>query len=204
MNATKDWTGGKTAVYKIIGASNHAVDGDREEDDYYATDPIAVDKLLTAVEIPFEVWECACGGGHLSERLIQHGKDVISTDLKDRGYTRGMGGVDFLQTIKTPFRGNGAIVTNPPYKYAKEFVYHALELLKEGELCCMFLKLTFLEGKERRKLFKKYPPEKVLVFSERVKCAKGGNFAGVGGSAVCYAWFVYRKGYTGKTTLEWI
>lgn len=208
MQETKDWTGGKTAVYKVIGASNYAVDKEREEDDYYATDPAAIDKLLGLVELRQNVWECACGGGHLSERLKDYGFCVKSTDLKDRGY--GESGVDFLKVDRKPIDGYLAIVTNPPYKYATEFVYKALELLEDGDMCCMFLKLTFLEGKARRKLFEQYPPEKVLVFSERIACAKSSDFDRLkklkanGRSAVAYAWFVWRKGYTGKPTIEWI
>ena len=58
-----DWVGNGNSVYKTLGASNHT-DKEREKDDYYATDPIAIDKLLT-VERPNEnVWECACGAGH--------------------------------------------------------------------------------------------------------------------------------------------
>ena len=30
------------------------------------------------------------------------------------------------------------------------------------------------------------------------------NFAGGGGSAVAYAWFVWKKGYTGATQVQWI
>ncbi len=198
-----DWVGNKSSIYKTIGASNHT-DEEREQDDYYATDPVAIDKLLEAVEIPRCVWECACGGGHLSKRLIEHKKHVISTDLKERGYDHGWGGVDFLKTQINPFVERCAIITNPPYKYATEFVYHAMELLKDGDMCCMFLKLTFLEGKARRELFKKYPPEKVLVFSERVKCAKNAEFEKVQSSAVAYAWYVWKKGYCEKPTIDWI
>ena len=55
------------------------------------------------------------------------------------------------------------ILTNPPYKYAQEFVEHALALLKVGGYCVMLLKIQFLEGKARRKLFDKYPPKYVYV-----------------------------------------
>lgn len=72
----------------------------------------------------------------------------------------------------------------------------------------MFLKLTFLEGKARQiDLFSKHPPKKVYVFSERVMCAKNGDFETMkqtGGSAVAYAWYVWEKGYQGKTEIEWI
>ena len=48
------------AMFRIIGASNHT-DEERERDDYYATDPISVDKLLTVEWLNGRIWECACG-----------------------------------------------------------------------------------------------------------------------------------------------
>lgn len=51
----------KSAMWKIIGASNHT-DEERQTDDYYATDPIAVDKLLAVEQPNHRIWECACGG----------------------------------------------------------------------------------------------------------------------------------------------
>ena len=41
----KDWTGNKNSIYKTLGASNYT-DKERENNDYYATDPIAIDVLL--------------------------------------------------------------------------------------------------------------------------------------------------------------
>lgn len=203
----KDWIGNKNSIYKTLGASNHT-DKERQNEDYYATDSIAIDKLVKAVKLPRYIWECACGERHLSNRLEELGYTVHSSDIVQR--CDKVQELDFLKAnIKNvPFVERMAIVTNPPYKYAKEFVLKALELLDDGELCCMFLKLTFLEGKGRYKdLFSKYPPKKVLVFSERVLCAKNGDFEGMkqgGGSAVAYAWFVWEKGYNGNTTIEWI
>jgi len=89
-------------------------------------------------------------------------------------------------------------------------VLHALDLIAEGRKVFMFLKLTFLEGKARYKeLFSKYPPQKIYVFSERLMCAKNGEFTkydnkGQQHGAVAYAWFVWQKGWSGKTTIEWI
>jgi hypothetical protein len=85
--------------------------------------------------------------------LEAHGHIVRSTDLIDRGY--GKGGQDFLNTPTTVW--NGDIITNPPYKYAREFVEKALEIVAPGCKVAMFLKLTFLEGKGRRKLFHSSP-----------------------------------------------
>ena len=206
-----DWTGNKASVWKTLGASNHT-DKERENLDYYATDPIAIDKLMTKLSPKRnEVWECACGEGHLSERLKQYYFNVTSTDLIDRGYTDQNVTVDFLSISKDefyPYHGYCDIITNPPYKYAKEFVLKALDLVQNGHYVCMFLKLTFLEGQARyNELFSKYPPAKIYVFSQRVLCAKNADFDGMkagGGSAVAYAWYVWEKGYRGATEVEWI
>lgn len=65
--------------------------------------------------------------GHLSKRMIELGKKVYSTDLINRGY--GTGGVDFLKATGNPY---GAVITNPPYKIALEFIEKALDISDEG------------------------------------------------------------------------
>ena len=199
----KDWNGNRKSTFVTLGASNHT-DKEREKNDFYATDPVAIDKLKSAINLPQKIWECACGTGCLSERLKDFGHEVVSTDLVDRGY----GGVrDFLETKELPIDCN-CILTNPPYKYALDFIKHSLELLPDTGLSIMFLKTTFLEGQKRYdELFSKHPPKCVLQFSRRVLCAKNGEFQRMmdgGGSAVSYAWFVWQKGYEGNTILRWI
>ena len=196
----KDWTGNAKSIFVTNGASNHSMT-EREENDFYATEPKALELLLDIEEFDPYVWECACGKGHLSEVLKKRGYLVRSTDLIDRGY--GEGGVDFLKWNE---RHNGDIITNPPYKYAQQFVEHALEIIPDGQRVAMFLKLTFLESINRRELFNRYPPELIYVSSRRLQCAKGGDFdtykQGVG-TAVAYGWFIWRKGFTGEPRVRW-
>lgn len=197
----KDWAGNANSIYKTMGASNHT-NKERESNDYYATEPKAAELLCDVEELNHVIWECACGEGHLARVFWERGHFVEATDLVDRGY--GCGGVDFLSEAGYV---NCDIVTNPPYKYAKEFVEHALEMVVDGCKVCMFLRLQFLEGKARRALFEKYPPKRVYVASGRLLCAKNGEFEKMkagGGSAVAYAWFVWEKGYTGDTVIKWI
>lgn len=199
----KDWTGNKNSIFKTLGASNHT-DKEREENDFYATDPVAIDVLIKdgKAELNKNVWECACGDGCLSERLKEYGYNVRSTDLYNRGY--GERGIDFL-TYNEPW--NGDILTNPPYKYAQQFVEHALEIIPNGNKVYMFLKIQFLEGKARRKLFDTKQLKCVYVSSSRILCAKNADFVGMragGGSAVAYAWYEFEKGYLGDTIVRWI
>ena len=148
----KDWVGNSRTAHAMLGARNYALN-EREQNDYYATEPKAIELLLDREVFASHVWECACGEGHLSEVLRKRGYIVKSTDLIDRGY--GEGGIDFLK-YKGTF--NGDIITNPPYKYAQEFVEKALDVIENGNRVAMFLKLQFLEGKARRKMFGCYPP----------------------------------------------
>jgi hypothetical protein len=195
----KDWVGNSNSVFKSLSANNHA-DVERENDDYYATDPMAIDVLLSVEKFNNNVWECASGEGHLSKRLKEFGYNVWSTDLIDRGYSDST--IDFLQYNKS---FNGDIITNPPYKFAQEFVEKGIELTNNK--LALFLKIQFLEGKGRRKLFDKYPPKTVYVSSSRILCAKNGDFEYMknnGGSAVCYCWFVWEKNFIGDTVLKWV
>lgn len=130
------------------------------------------------------------------------GYDVRSSDLYDRC---GNEVFDFLCTDNTHWDGN--IITNPPYKYALDFVYKALRIVPDGKKVCMFLKIQFLEGKARRELFRTHPPKVVYVSSSRLLCAPNGDFEQTrknGGSAVAYAWFVWEKGFKGDTVIKWI
>ena len=195
----KDWTGNAKSIFICNGASNHTNE-EREPHDYYATEPKAIELLCDLETFAPVIWECACGQGHLSEVLKNRGYTVISSDLIDRGY--GKGGVDFLKCDKL-FHGD--IITNPPYKFAKEFAEHALKIVDEGCKVAMFLKVQFLEGKARKELFKKYPPKVIYVASSRLLCAKNGEFERMkagGGSAVEYAWFIWEKGYARRYSCE--
>ena len=199
----KDWTGNSKTTFVQLGASSHSVK-EREINDYYATDPHSLEIYLEALErdnitLNRDLWECACGEGHLSKLLESKGYRVKSTDLIDRGY--GESGIDF---INTQTKWGGVILTNPPYKYAKEFVEHSLELINEGEYVIMFLKIQFLEGQERRKLFNKKQLKYVYVNSKRQTCYINGDMSKKLSSASCYCWFMWEKGFKGDPVIRWI
>ena len=144
---------------------------DREVNDYYATHPKAMYKLLEHESFNENIWEPACGEGNLSEVLKEYGYQVFSTDLIDRGYQDKQ--IDFLSDT---FKFNGDIITNPPFKYASEFILKALDSIPNGNKVAMFMKLSYISGVKRYKeIYSKYPPLKVYVFSSRVSCAKNND-----------------------------
>jgi hypothetical protein len=192
----RDWSGNQRGVFSVIGASNHSLT-ERAERDFYATPPDAVEKLLLLETFSHKVWEPACGHGHISKVFESHGYEVRSTDIEDRGF--GEGGIDFLNCEEKNLDTD--ICTNPPYKYAQEFVEKSMEVIADGHKVAMFLKLTFLEGKNRRQMFEKYPPKVVYVSTSRLSCGKNG--VEWMPSCICYAWFVFVKGFRGDPIIRW-
>lgn len=200
----KDWTGNTKATYSTLGASNHS-DTERAAGDYYATEPKATRLLLENEKFSNYIWEPAAGGGHMVEVLKEYGYNVKASDIVDRGCP-DVEIIDFLKVTKDDIKKDFPrdIITNPPYKYAKEFVEHALAISMDSTKIAMFLKLQFLEGKARKPLFEKNPPKTIYVSSSRLVCAPNGNFDSVKSSAVAYAWFVWEKGYKGRPRIKWI
>ena len=205
----KDWTGNSKSIFVTLGASNHS-EGERETNDFYATDPNSLEIFLKALErdgfkLHNYIWECACGNGALSKVLENKGYNVLSTDLINRGYGIVDNDTDFLNgKYYTHTKFEGDILTNPPYKYAKEFVETSLNKLEYGYYCIMFLKIQFLEGKDRRKLFDKYPPKYVYINSARQTCYINGDMSKKMSSATCYCWFIWEKGFKGDPIIKWI
>ena len=199
----KDYIGNTSTVFRIIGATSHS-ESERQPNDYYATEPYAVELLLEKEKFNNNIWECACGEGHISDVLSEHGYKLFNTDLVNRGYEYHDETLDFLKLDVDIYQFDGDIITNPPYKYAKEFVEKALDVIPIGNKVAMFLKLTFLESQSRRKLFEQYPPKVIYVSSKRLNCAKNGRFDLYPSSAIAYAWFVWEKGFVGDPIIKWI
>lgn len=187
----------KSPPLSLLGASSHSAQ-EREPNDYYATDPKAVELLCDMENFSQKILEPSCGEGHISQVLKDYGYSVTSRDLINRGYGEV---ADFLNKSNQEWCGD--IITNPPYKFAKEFVEKSLDIVPEGHKVAMFLKLTFLEGKGRKEMFQNNPPKTVYVSSSRLKCAKNGDFDNAPGSATAYAWYVWEKGYKGDTVIKW-
>jgi len=191
---------GNLSYTRGIGGNHNSK---REKDDYYATPPRAINDLISKVDLNANVWEVACGGGHLSERLKSFGHIVKSTDLVDRGYNDFDGQLDFINSPTEKFDGD--IVTNPPYKLATEFVEKSLDSVNMGGKVCMFLKIQFLEGQKRyEQLYSKGGLKYVLVYSKRISTAKNADFDKYKTTAMCHAWFVWEKGYKGLPNIDWV
>lgn len=184
-------------VFALLGASNHSKEA-RQSEDYYATGSVALEALLERE--PFsDVWECAAGGGHLCRVLEDRGILGRKSDIVDRGI-----GAEVADFLSASGGWDGDIVTNPPYSAALAFVRKAVSLIRPGRKAAFLLRIQFLEGIERRAFFDGNPPKFVYVFTKRVNCPKNGDFSAFRGTAMCYAWFVWEKGFKGEPTVRWL
>src|SRR5689334_232324 len=96
-------------------------------DDLYETPEVAVTALMKVEKLPEVIWEPACGPGSIVRVLRGGGHKVYATDLVDYGCPDSETGQDFLMEQHPSFY-IGAIVTNPPFKLAGEFVAHAMNI----------------------------------------------------------------------------
>lgn len=161
----------------------------RPKDDHFPTRREAVFPLVRHLALPPDIWEPACGEGHIAEVMGEYGYNVTATNLVDRGY--GETGVDFL--LETQRRAP-VIVTNPPFSLDEEFVLHALEL--EVDIAVFFLRLKWLCGADRhRRIMGPTPPCLVLPIIERVTFYAGDTPEAEqpGWNTEDFAWFVWRR-----------
>lgn len=182
-------TGGRRAALKVRG------------DDLYQTPPEAVHALLRVEALPSVIWEPACGPGAIVAVLRAAGLSVLATDLVEYGCPYSEAGVDFLmEGPGKPFRPPQAIVTNPPFKLAGEFVAHALDLCP---LVIMLLRLAFLESDKRTPILDDGRLARIHVFRNRLPMMHREGWAGPRStSTTAFAWFVWEREHRGPAELR--
>ena len=182
----------------------------RVENDYYATNPKAVEMLLTNYTFDAAtILEPCVGGGHIANAInnfFANQRVIIGLDLVDRGYPNTIV-QDFL-TWETDRKFEG-IITNPPFSLAQEFIEKGMELLTDDGQMAMFLKIQFLEGAKRKEFFEKYPPKYIYVFRNRMATWNNGNEVDPNtgkrwATTMCHAWFIWEKGSKTEPIIRWL
>lgn len=181
----------KVSSLSIVGFGKN-----RQVSDFYPTPTETTVALLERERFEGNVWESASGNGDMA-KVIAKFNTVICSDIRNDESVFGDKDIDFL---KTNWKVDN-IITNPPYRFAQEFVEHALKCADKK--VAMLLKLVFLESVSRYKLFKNSPLKKVYVFCKRQKIYKDGKL-GKNSGLIAYGWFVWDKSFQGKPTIEWI
>ncbi len=169
------------------------------KNDLYETPACATIALMRAEKLPLKLWECAAGRGAIVNVLRIAGHEVLASDLVDYGQPSHFYGRDFLMEHVAP-EGCEAIVTNPPFKLADEFVRHALRLVPR---VYMLLRLAFLESERRRDILDGGGLSRVHVFRNRLPMMHRDGWTGPrASSATPFAWFVWDRAHVGSTELH--
>lgn len=164
--------------------------------DYFPTPPWAAragGELVRTIDPAARTcWEPAAGGGHMAWGLLDYFDEVSVSDIHDHGGPQGalhhLG--DFLDPAFAPGIDADWIITNPPFVKGEAFARWAMARSRRG--VAMLLRLQFLEGAARFRLFSDLPLFAVAPFAERVPMVKG-RWDPHASSATAYAWFIWVK-----------
>ena len=148
--------------------------GFRTSLDYFPTPPwaarAACEFLARELAEPLReqtLWEPACGEGHMMRGLTDYFGCAFGTDVHPFD---GVASHDFLLPALPRAMATAPdwVMTNPPFKLAREFVMRAIEVARRGVV--MFVRSSFTEGDERyRAIFSgDLTPSYVVTYVERV------------------------------------
>jgi len=168
----------------------------RQERDLYETPAWVTEALLPHMPAAMEVWEPACGSGKMS-RVLAKVHNVIATDVFDE---QGIA-VDFLKAPEAVAGPHDAIITNPPYELATEFIEKAFEFQRPiGGKIAMLLRTDFDHAKTRARLFGECSAfAKKLVLTKRIKWFEDSK----GQPSFNHAWFIWDFDHFGPPTLAY-
>lgn len=187
--------------------TSHAVMAQRFESsdspDDFPTPPWATRALLEHIIDRESVYalnclEPACGVGKMAEVLSEYFAIVGASDAYEYGYSQVR---DFL-TDSFDNQSFDWIITNPPFRLAKDFILKSLSLARYG--VAILARSVFLESVGRyNDIFRDTPPTKFAQFVERVPMVKG-RLDRNASTATSYAWFVWEKANKSLPQLMWI
>lgn len=169
--------------------------------DLHETPALAVRALLRVETLPQCIWEPCCGPGAIVAELRRHGRTVFGTDIVRHPGSDYPGSLDFLTVQRLPGQCT-AIVMNPPYNQAPEFIAHAIDLAPE---VYALLRLNFYAA-----VRKGYPNlydrlAAVHVFNRRLPMMHRAGWAGKKASSMFdHAWFCWMAQPNGKATIDQI
>jgi hypothetical protein len=172
--------------------------------DLYTTDPGDIGRFLKAirrdgVELRGPVWEPAAGMGDISKELMRHGYEVRSSDIFPyRDNEIDVEARDFLASRDCG--GRKTVFTNPPFNAHVRFLEHALSLNIDA---VFFVRLSFLSSIRRYRIYEKYNPAYIYVYSKRAHCYKNGDHS-KGQNMVDYCVIMWKPPYKNETVLRWI
>jgi hypothetical protein len=152
-----------------------------ETKDFIPTPPWATRVLyesvapsLKAKAPTLKAWDPACGHGHMLDVFDEYrhmfvcGSDIVVAKRAEKP-----GRMTWEQDFtKATDKKADAIITNPPYRFANEFIANGLKACNFG--MGLLMRVQVLEGQARyRDVWSKTPPTQIAIFSDRIPFKTG-------------------------------
>lgn len=166
---------------------------ERKERDLYETPEWVTEALLPHLPAVGVVWEPAAATGKMVRVLQAAGMRVFASDI-DQGY-------DFLTMDEMPIASErDAIITNPPYELAADFIVRSVLMTKRTlGLVAMLLRTDFDHAKTRSHLFQSALFAKKIVLTRRIRWFEDSK----GSPSFNHAWFIWDHRHQGAPTLAY-
>jgi hypothetical protein len=161
----------------------------RKERDLYETPEWVTLALAPHIPRSALIHEPAAGSGKMMRAIAKAGYLVTGNDIET--------GTDFLQTEAA----QEAIVTNPPYALAQEFIEHALKLTWSNfGFVAMLLRTDYDHAKTRQHLFSGHAAfAKKIVLTKRIQWFEDSK----GQPSFNHAWFIWDWKHQGPPVLAY-
>jgi len=175
---------------------------DRHKTDFYVTPQEHVELFLNKfkdnhleLDLSQQSFLDPCSGGdskhdasYVKVLTDMFDPDVLtSVDIRKDSHAQLK--LDFLKSTSKDICTHDIVISNPPFKYAKEFITKSLEYVHNGGYVIMLLRLNFLGSKGRFEFFKDNMPTEIYVHHQRMSFTDDG-----GTDSIEYAHFVWKKG----------
>lgn len=175
----------------------------RHKSDYYVTPQEDIIKFLNEFEKEEDIKgnildPCAGGDGN---HLMSY-----PNALERKGYNlEKITTIDIRQDSRAQIKGDyreidcssdfDLIITNPPFKIARDIIEKALNDVKEGGFVVMLLRLNYFGSQKRFDLWKEKLPKYCFVHHKRMSFTDNGKT-----DSIEYCHMVWQKGYNPEFT----
>ncbi len=169
--------------------SQRASGYERKPHDLYVTPPWVTQVLIP--HIPYRIrtiWEPAAGDGKMAKVLTDAGYILKTSDITS--------GEDFLANSTHTVAYSEAIITNPPYSLAREFIECSLQ---RAGFVAMLLRADYDHAKTRQHLFLDTRFAKKIVLTKRIRWFEGTT----GGPPFNHCWFLWDAEHKGPPVISY-
>lgn len=170
---------------------------DRQAEEWYQEPLWCSERLFACERFNGAIYDPACGAGRIMESARRAGYRAHGSDIVRRCPETAE--ADFLKAVGTADN----IVTNPPFKIAREFALHAMSLTT-GKVAMIFpvRRLNALHS-----WVDTMPLRRVWLLTPRPSMPPG-DFIKAGGKpgqgTIDFCWMVWKRGFVGRPEIRWL